>query len=145
MKLISMKDFVLKQKEQLHEDETGFLNDRLKNIFNYANFLNQPLTLGMFVPCDEDGNVLEVCKQKDVCSKSLSGNCICPKSDKYQQAKERVLFEGVKLVTDDNTFASHLESEKGFWRYTDNIFGNIEELCKYDLNLTESALKQIGL
>ena len=30
----------------------------LKQIFSYAEFLKQPLKLEMFVPCDEDENVL---------------------------------------------------------------------------------------
>ena len=40
MKLISMTDFVLYKKESHTQ------------IMKYAKFLKQPLTLGMFVPCD---------------------------------------------------------------------------------------------
>jgi len=45
--LISMTDFVLSKKYTATGHE------------NYANFLKQPLELWMFIPCDEDGNVLE--------------------------------------------------------------------------------------
>tara|TARA_B100001765_G_C19461716_1_gene319567 strand:- start:27 stop:527 length:501 start_codon:yes stop_codon:yes gene_type:complete len=31
----------------------------LESIAGYNNFLKQPLTLGMFVPCDDEGNVLD--------------------------------------------------------------------------------------
>ena len=57
-KLISMVEFV---KEIDHRVNTGELKEWkfVDCIRRYANFLNQPLTLGMFVPCDEDGNVLE--------------------------------------------------------------------------------------
>ena len=53
-KLISMTDFVLKT-----HDEISDSIDSESMMFNYANFLKRPLTLGMFVPCDEDGNVLQ--------------------------------------------------------------------------------------
>ena len=33
--------------------------DFTSEICAYANFLNQPLKLEMFVPCDEKGNVIE--------------------------------------------------------------------------------------
>ena len=49
MKLISMTNFVLEQKENNKID----LQQRFINSYNYANFLKQPLDLGMFVTCDE--------------------------------------------------------------------------------------------
>ena len=52
MKLISMTDFVLELETNEH-----WAQDYTKCV-KYANFLKQPLTLGMFVPCDEDGNFL---------------------------------------------------------------------------------------
>ena len=55
MKLILMTDFVFGQKERKDID----LAQRFINSFNYANFLKQPLTLEMFIPCDENGDVLE--------------------------------------------------------------------------------------
>ena len=62
MKLISMTDFVLEQKEKLKNSEQGFnieKYDFIINVCNYAKFLKQPLEQFMFVPCDENGNVLE--------------------------------------------------------------------------------------
>jgi hypothetical protein len=56
MKLISMTDFVLEQ--------NNFKVFRNQQILNYANFLKQPLELWMFVPCDENGDVLEEPKTK---------------------------------------------------------------------------------
>lgn len=57
-KLISMTDFVLEQEKRL-----GLWGDTYKDFTEktskYAQFLKQPLTLGMFVPCGEDGKVLE--------------------------------------------------------------------------------------
>ena len=62
MKLTSMTSFVLNQKQSKSFNERIFINESLislEKIRNYANFLKQPLNIGMFVPCDEDGNVLE--------------------------------------------------------------------------------------
>ncbi|WP_299524141.1 hypothetical protein [uncultured Lutibacter sp.] len=117
MKLISMVDYVLEQEVKLYEDETGFLNDRLVNIFRYANFLKQPLELGMFIPCDEDGNVLEEPEKLikalekvnqeyyDLKSNHYKDNerykwavetiTSDKKYQEYQEAKERVLFKDV--------------------------------------------------
>ena len=56
--LIPMTDFVL---EQLNEQNSR--TKPMREVFNslekYAKFLKQPLKLEMFVPCDEEGNVLE--------------------------------------------------------------------------------------
>jgi hypothetical protein len=50
-----MTDFVLEQNK-----EPYFYYDSLWNkVIAYANFLKQPLTLGMFVPCDSNGNVVK--------------------------------------------------------------------------------------
>lgn len=60
MKLISCTNFVLEQKQKMKEPEDGFNIEKYNfiiNVCNYANFLKQPLTLGMFVPCDKKGNV----------------------------------------------------------------------------------------
>jgi hypothetical protein len=54
MQLISMTDFVLEQVNPKNTD-----SQFCEKIIYYANFLKQPLKLEMFVPCDEDSNVLE--------------------------------------------------------------------------------------
>jgi hypothetical protein len=83
MKLISITDFVL---EQAKDNNKQRLN-KYSDIVCYAKFLKQPLKLEMFVPCNEDGNVIELpnaCICTDLCS-------LCKK---YKKAKEKVLFEG---------------------------------------------------
>lgn len=55
MKLISLADFVLQ------ENTKGVLkykND-IEAIRKYAEFLQQELTLSMFLPCDKNGNILK--------------------------------------------------------------------------------------
>ena len=56
-----MTDFVLEQNEKIKKEKYGIESyySTMQVSINYANFLKQPLNLGMFVPCDKIGNVLE--------------------------------------------------------------------------------------
>ena len=161
MKLTSMTSFVLENAKQPYVEGTKY-----KDLVNYAKFLKQPLKLEMFVPCDEEGNVLEEPKRwKDYLQypDSFDGNKEWYELYDYQQAKEKVLFEGFNLNQKD---FSKLESifcltkecfqitfftkEKGC--FMDNLKTNktyeiktIEDLIQFKLELTESAIKHIGL
>ena len=159
MKLISMVNFVLQQ------DITDI--KQRDSIVKYANFLRQPLKLEMFINCDDDGNVLKEPKntnyQVDVNTKCSGWKYLYDNNDKligyyddrkwkedfvkYKQSKEKVLFEGIEfrrnggvnfLTINEDTFAFHDFNIK--FKYL-----TIEFLVQYDLKLTESALKQIGL
>ena len=136
MKLISMKDFVLEQ------DNKASLVGTYDKIVRYAKLLKQPLTLGMFIPCDEKGNVLENPKRKvlelsdGTCGYVTNINAF----DKYLQAKERVLFEGFELkdgfiIMPDKQFldTSRLKNK------------TVENLINQHYILTESAIKKLGL
>ena len=74
MKLISMTDYVL-----LQHAESSNQNEFEDKCFKYATFLKQPLKLEMFVPCDEDGNVLEKPKscQRPCSPSDFSEDGIC--------------------------------------------------------------------
>ena len=119
---------------------------------NYDEFLKQPLNIGMFVPCDEDGNVLEEPKIEDYFDDgfNLEFNQKHFKDvvlKEYYKAKEKVLFEGIEfrknarvnfITINEDTFAFHDFNIK-FKNLT------IEFLVQYNLQLTENAIKQIGL
>ena len=66
--LQSMTDFVIrKYKDELvHSGENwrDFLEKYARITKSYADFLKQPLQLGFFVPCDENGTVLRVPNEK---------------------------------------------------------------------------------
>lgn len=123
-------------------------NDRDYRFFrdNYDNFLEQPLKLEMFVPCDEEGDILEEPANYE---KRLL-NMMTEYNDEvytYYQAKVKVLFEGIKFRTNggvnfltikEDTFAFHDFNIK-FKNLT------VEYLVQYDLELTENAVKQIGI
>lgn len=126
--LISMTDFVLEQDEK----RVG-MRDYCNLIVNYANFLKKPLELWMFAPCDENGNVL------DEFVHIVEGGF----SREYQEAKERCLFEG--CVYDD--VMQEIRSEKGivlFHLPKKELF-TVEMLVKYNLRLTATEIKQIGV
>ena len=122
MKLKSMKDFVLEQEESKHDSETSFWR-----CLKYANFLNQPLELGMFVPCDEDGNVITTTTSELV---GMEWSKMIEKRTELEQAKERVLLD--------------MKLDKGV-TYFDVIEGYelIEGLTVENVTLTPSAQKQI--
>lgn len=155
MKLISMTDFVLEQK-RITGSETQ-LSKIVNKIFFYAEFLKQPLTLGMFVPCAADGNVLEdlqmCCNGSDCGCMGLPVNVSSIKEiDEYREAESRVLFnfndvfDDIYIHQKSNTFVVEFNQGYGSFRYEyleEN--STVEDLVKYNLVLTESAKKQIGL
>lgn len=119
-----MTDFVL---QVVNADRPCDRGKMLDEIANYAKFLKRPLTIEMFAPCDEDGNVLE-----EPCSIGVGNDFYYERAlDQYEQAKERVLF-----VFDFNNPQHLMESRHS----------TIEDLANfYSPILTKSAIKQIGI
>lgn len=163
MKLISMTDFVLEH-SHFTSKEIDYSKPSSKTfreveaewygkILNYAQFLKQPLTLGMLVPCDETGNVME-----EPISHRLFGQSEIPcRIEKdWLKAKERVLFEGfevresseaaefVKIVC-DTTGMFHVawfSKITNSWKFSKGL-SNIESLNYYGVTLAPTAIKQI--
>jgi len=152
MKLISCTDYVI-------SDSIKSDSNTSERIIKYANFLKRQLELGMFIPCDLEGNMLltPIEWRKKTRTKGLItvGNYSNPAYKEYikqyQEAKNRVLFEGFEVVKTYN-------EEEDFNEYTvANIFikvggsnwnnytnyKTIEDLTNLDLTLTDNAIKQI--
>ena len=124
-KLIEIIDYIIEQHEQCISSTS--------RTYNYAIFLKQPLELWMFVPCDEDGNVLDVVPYyaDDV-----------EKVNEYKKAKERCLFKGFEMYK-GNPY--NYNKARAFTQdYIDEKW-IIEKIIHWDLELTESAIKQSGL
>ena len=133
----------------------------------------QPLTLGMFIPVDKHGVILE--DLKFCCSGSDCGCMGQPVNvgsqeeiDEYYEAKENVIFKDA-VVYDYSPFIQtkriliNLKCDQTFRVYTElqyasggierKTFPNwyfsrpplIEDVLGYDLELSASAIKQIGL
>jgi len=157
MKLITMTDFVLEQKEILKVSSNNFV-DCVKfrgNVECYANFLKKPLELGMFIPCDEDGNVL-VEPKNDMIWEGVEVENFrhSNKIKQYQQAKDKVLFKGFELMEHSTMIPKqksvvYKELFHVFWQneltewYLSKGIKTIEDLIPYNLTLTDNAIKQI--
>lgn len=132
-------------------------------IIRYKNFLKQPLKLEMFIPCDENGNVLEEPKRWNDYLQfpdSFDGNKEWGELYNYELAKERVLFNGfvfeesqkealknntqlsVSIYTENSFYITHRLNGK--W-HTWFDLKTVEELIKCKIELSKNAIKQIGL
>lgn len=142
MKLISMREFVLERELEITKNGTNFIL-----CHKYAKFLSQPLTLGMFVPCDLDGNVLE---KTEHIRKIGSEDKFDRHSDKYEQAKARVLFEGFEMHRNGKYVVDVLDNPIyfnvgfGWTLYGGGKYTNVESLMSRNITLTQQAIKQIG-
>jgi len=132
MKLTSMKDYVIEFSNILNSAE----------LRKYAEFLDQPLTLGMFVPCGGDGYVLEEPNEKDEQFYGAYGISNLNKAkNKYQAAKDRVLFEGFNSIKDIENFSWTLGEFINFKSKVEHLLG----VPRVEFNLTKSAIKQLRL
>ena len=166
MKLISCTDFVLEQEKKGMQNTDRPL--RFERILKYAKFLKQPLTLSMFVPTDDEGNVLEEITFVDQVhiylnyeeKKDYSKRCL-----EYQQAKERVVFDCVKIdnspYKDTKRLLIDLDCQGGFRLYNKHIYHDgkkkkkflpyfsktptIEYLIQFNLTITPNAVKKYQL
>lgn len=151
-KLISCTDFVLRTCKNENEVDISTNEKHIEQSFKelnlinaYANFLKRTIELGMFIPCDKEGNVLE--------HKSINLCQDLKEWAEYQEAKDRVLFEGFGIISfsgglecvinkDCQVFSNHTLGNTGWFACSE--FETIEDLIPYDLTLTEKAIKQIG-
>ncbi len=94
MKLISTTDFVLE-----HNNAYGEIA-ALQEIKMYANFLKKTLNLAMFLPCNDEGKILEKPKRED-----FLVNGICKTDDftkeikKFELAQNKCLFKDFEVYT----------------------------------------------
>src|SRR3989304_9981979 len=125
MKLMSVSEHSDYLNKLLTFDSIKWHNHILRVAFG-----KQPLELWMFIPCDEEGNVLEEKSIFNTTDEDYIFNS--DDFDKYQQAKERCLFEGFEFIESLKLINCNL-----------NEFKKIEDLVKYDLQLTKTAIKQL--
>lgn len=138
-KLISMTDFVLEYSNTHKATKLEFHSMARR----YAKFLKKPLTIGIFIPTDLHGNVLE----EPVAEKLFHHKRTVDYSTElkeYREAKGRVLFEGFKLYKEKSGLTKVFNSESNIELYLPNN-NKVERLAFGKIVLTESAKKQIGL
>lgn len=136
-KLLSTTEFVLAEFDKLKK---GF-EPNYAEIYNHANLMQQKPTLGHFVPCDEDGNVLRDPKN------CLLKNCPSITCTKYRKAENRILFDGWTLLWQSDSNDDFVITEKNnnqlqfrIWRDNEvsingTIINTIEDLVKFNLTL----------
>ena len=173
-RLISMTDFVLGQRMTTEEVSASSFYDIQTHIykyydkvFNYATFLKQPLQLGFFVPCDENGNVLEEPQMRPERNSFDEEDVDYDAQELYEyiEAKKRVLFKDSVfyekkphfqtkriLIMLNNKPDFRIYNQFNYWdgRIEKQYFPNnenltIEDLVNFKLELTDSAIEQIGL
>ncbi|MDP9959741.1 hypothetical protein [Chryseobacterium lathyri] len=153
-KLIPMTDFVIE-----YYSNEGYADlQTLRLMKNYANFLRRPLTLGMFVPVGQEGNVLK--EPKNYTSwKSLDHNAVKRNTSgfeeytEYQNAEKNCLFEGFIIAYNGYSVvrivASYDEAVELSFNKSDlmsSAFSDIESLTVFnDIYLTVNALDSIGI
>ena len=149
MKLTTMTDFVLNQEIPTYLQKEEF-EEAYYKLHNYANFLKRLDEIWMFVPCDENGNVLEEPDQESLKYDDIQGqDCIFNDSlyyndlGNYQQAKERCLFNDCKLNSESEYYYYLITKEGTTFFIHKKINLNIEYYIKYNLELTETALNEI--
>ncbi|CEJ71284.1 hypothetical protein BN1195_03629 [Chryseobacterium oranimense G311] len=142
-----MTDFVLIQNNTT-DTSCEYAKKAFLRCIRYAEFLQMPLTLGMFVPVDDDGDILSEPVQ-DEYWEDTDIDYYESEMLQYHEANEKVLFSGfsiawngeaiISVYLDDLNLAFDKITLKSGMNYT------IEHLCTYDLELTPYALKQIGI
>ncbi|AQX52529.1 hypothetical protein CMT42_15435 [Elizabethkingia anophelis] len=157
-KLIPMTTFVTDQPTTY---EWGAIIPQYRlyqNILKYAQFLKQSLALWMFVPVDENRNILKEPNVNEYMdSDNEPNNTYFWEAEEYRKAKDKVLFEGFEFESKVEVINKKLKltiflSTFQFMNCDENglgggdLFGqNIDALAYADLNLTltETAIKQI--
>ena len=144
-----------KSKEKEFKTRLEYLEWYEKTRNNFDEFLEQPLKLENFIVCDEEGNVLE---EPTNYEKRLL-NMMTEYNDEvytYYQAKVKVLFEGFYIKrgsTDVDNMTTYLMYKyfgeiafKKDWKDEWEFIEDLESLSNLnEIELTESAIKQIGL
>ena len=129
--LIPMTDFVnnVGNMENYPSHENA-----LSWIYNYATFLKQPLKLEMFVPCDENGTILEEPQMRPERNSFDEEDMDYDAQELYDyiKAKEKVLFELNSPIAVE-TMNYHISRNR-----------NIEYLANFgSIKLTQNSLNAI--
>ncbi|WP_180564229.1 hypothetical protein [Chryseobacterium sp. JV274] len=134
-------------------------------VTNYTKFLKQPLKMGMFLPMDKHGVILEplqlCCNSSDCGCMGMPVNVSSQEEiDEYYQSEYRILFEGFRskpalneVFNDSLKLTIYLERFQ-FMNVHENglgggdLIGNTIEALAHaylGIELTPSALEAIGL
>ena len=115
-------------------------------IYNYATFIKQPLKVEMFVPCDENGTVLEEPQMRPERNSFDEEDMDYDAQELYDyiKAKEKVLFEGFKPYEDYECAKYeevYVDEEVCDGKFT--VEDLIKDVGKTKIKLSQTALNAI--
>lgn len=148
---MSMTDFVLLLQGVSVEEVTNLLGPKYHKLLpityeRYAKFVNQPLELGMFIPCDKDQNPL---KEPNDAYYPARPELYARDMEKYEQAKNRCIFKNVEYEPSSGII--RLESNMiGVYpniagNFSHHRFDKVEDLASISPVLNPAVIKSIGL
>lgn len=155
-RLISMTEYVLR-----FDKPIGFYADKLdyqegqsnamSYVISYANLLSKKLELWMFVPCKfiegvwvalEEPKNYNIWEDLHFNNGKNNGTIGFEEHLDFKEAKEKNIFKGCYLF---DGWCLQFESGELFCSKESLKDYNVEDLVKYNLELTPTAKKQIGL
>lgn len=148
-KIISMTAYVLLTLNDMKWDEVEDTKHvqsylYLKGI-RYANFLTLQLALGQFVPCDLEGNPMDE-PREDIDTSRFAKSLVNGFEEykkQFQQAKSRVVFEGVReaIQFPDGRIAIKISRKGTYIELSFDKDSIIEDSIKHNMNLTPQAVE----
>ena len=138
MKLISMVNYILEYTNKLSLNST-FRVDTTK----YAEFINQPLKLGMFIPCSKDGSALKKPIESNYNLGDIHAGYYSKDLEQYQEVEKNVVFEIKSFEKKDNEISYiifqtvniiYYAEHKSFWSGSKEL-KTIEDLIKYNVKI----------
>lgn len=152
--LIPMTDFVIE-----YYSNEGYADlQTLKMMINYAQFLKKKLSIGMFVPVDEYGNILKmpanypVWKSRKSRTEGLINDAEETEFKKYKKAEAKCFFTGFEIAYNGYSVvrivASYNHSIELSFNKNDltfQLFTDIDSLTDFEIYLSAAALKSIGI
>lgn len=136
MKLISMTDFVIETLEKEVTVDYG-ASEKIMEVFRYANSIKQFLEIWMFVPCklvEGVWVVLEVPIYNGVDDQYYGAQI-----EQYEQAKEKVLFEGFNVKNNTVKIAYNSWLEFHFFNFSN---GN-KEVYLLDFSVENTEMRRV--
>ena len=148
MKILSSISFgeYCKSNESKFKTRLEYLDWYEKTRNKFDAFLKQPLKLEMFIPCDNEGNVIKPPTEKDKIDLGGGFATIEERQEledwenDYQKAQEKVLFKGFEYINGNIYLNGNL-----FFLYKTESSISLEIYTSENLELTENAIKKLEI
>lgn len=155
MKLQSLRSYTIDRRQFITYNNITE-SELLAQLFLYAVFLGLRPEIWMFLPCKLVNGVWEVLEKPNIVN-NLHGSFFKMQTDfhkekEFLEAQEKVLFSGFTLQRKAFEDFDYVRNDKGFvfkkyctmkhWTINTKT-KTVEDLIKYEVKLTPTALKQL--